>query len=74
MFNVIYGQKIMRDFKEGKLDEDGKSLEPSEEEMLTPEEARIKARQTGSDIFKGGVPVSEKYKVRFDYDVPTPKK
>ena len=39
LFNAIYGHKMLRDFKEEKLDENGCSLEPSEEEQLTPDEA-----------------------------------
>lgn len=51
LFNVVYAKKIVEDFKASKLDEDGQPLEPSEEEKMTAEEARIKARQTGSDMF-----------------------
>jgi hypothetical protein len=39
LFNAVYGHKMLKDFKAGKLDENGKSMEPSEEEKLTPEEA-----------------------------------
>jgi large subunit ribosomal protein L41 len=39
LFNVIYGHKMLKDFKEGKLDTEGQPSEPSEEEKLTPEEA-----------------------------------
>ena len=39
LFNAIYGHKILKDFKEGKIDESGKSKEPSKEEKLTPDEA-----------------------------------
>ena len=39
LFNAIYGHKMLKDFKEGKLDETGKSAEPSDEEQLTPEKA-----------------------------------
>lgn len=48
---MVYAQKIVKDFKEGKLDESGKPLEPSDNEKLTAEEAKLKARQTGCDIF-----------------------
>lgn len=51
LFNVVYAKKIVEDFKTGKLDENDQPLEPSEEENMTAEEARIKARQTGSDMF-----------------------
>nr|CAI5856451.1 unnamed protein product [Callosobruchus analis] len=51
LFYVVYAPKIAKDFKEGKLDEKGQPVEPSSEEKLTPEEAKLKARQTGTDIF-----------------------
>ncbi|KAL1509967.1 hypothetical protein ABEB36_004630 [Hypothenemus hampei] len=51
LFNVVYAPKIIKDFNEGKLDDNGNPLEPSSEEKLTAEEAKIKARQTGSDLF-----------------------
>ncbi|VVC29356.1 Hypothetical protein CINCED_3A008258 [Cinara cedri] len=54
LFNAVYRQKIMHDFKNKKLKENGESTEPSEEELLTPEQAKIKARQTGSDLFSQG--------------------
>lgn len=51
LFDAVYSKKIVEDFKNGKLDADGKSLEPSPEEALEPGEAVVKARKTGSDIF-----------------------
>lgn len=51
LYNAIYSQKVIDDFKAGKLDEDGNPIEPSRDELLTPEEALINARKTGSDIF-----------------------
>lgn len=51
LFNAIYSKKIIDDFKEGKLKEDLSPVEPSEHEKLDPEEALIRARKTGSDIF-----------------------
>lgn len=51
MFNAVYASKIKKDFNEGKLKEDGTPLEPSPEEVLTAEEAKIRDRKTGSDIF-----------------------
>lgn len=51
LFNVVYAQKIVNDLKEGKLDDSGNPLEPSDNEKLTAEEAKMKARQTGCDIF-----------------------
>merc|ERR1711874_96667 len=56
LFNVLYGRKIIKDFKEGKLDEDGNSLSPSELEKITSEEALERAQATGADVFLGGDP------------------
>ncbi|XP_054263681.1 39S ribosomal protein L41, mitochondrial [Macrosteles quadrilineatus] len=52
LFIAVYRDKIAKDFKEGKLDEYGNPKEPSPEEAMTPEEAKLKVRQTGSDMFK----------------------
>lgn len=52
LFDVVYSEKIRADFKAGKLDKDGQPLEPSEDEKLTPEEAKIKAEKTGCDLFQ----------------------
>jgi hypothetical protein len=41
----------MEDYKAGRLNEDGSSVEASAEEKLTPAEALTNARRTGSDIF-----------------------
>lgn len=51
LFNAVYSKKIILDYKQGKLDEEGRPLEPSDEERLQPDEAVQKAKQTGSDIF-----------------------
>lgn len=51
LFNTIYAPKILKDFQDGSLDENGQSLNPSEYEKQDPETAKLKARQTGSDIF-----------------------
>ncbi|XP_018579481.1 39S ribosomal protein L41, mitochondrial [Anoplophora glabripennis] len=51
LFNVVYAPKILKDFENGKLDDNGQPLEPSADEKMTAEEAKLKARQTGSDIF-----------------------
>ncbi|XP_053680293.1 39S ribosomal protein L41, mitochondrial [Anopheles nili] len=51
LFNAVYAQKIIDDWKSGKLNEDGSSSEPSDEETLSAEVAWAKARKTGSDIF-----------------------
>ncbi|XP_017876672.1 39S ribosomal protein L41, mitochondrial [Ceratina calcarata] len=52
LFDVVYSEKIRTDFKAGQLDSDGQPLNPSEDEKLTSEEARIKAEQTGCDLFQ----------------------
>lgn len=51
LFHAVYSQKIAEDFKAGKLDEEGRPLEPSEEEQLTPEVAKERALKIGSDRF-----------------------
>lgn len=51
LFNAVYSEKVVNDFKNGKLTETGEPLEPSPEEQLTPEEAYVQARKTGTDIF-----------------------
>lgn len=51
LFDAVYSKKIVTDYKEGKLDEEGNPLEPSEEEKLNAEEAVNRAKRTGSDIF-----------------------
>lgn len=52
LFNLVYADKIKKDFKEGQLGPNGEPLNPSEYEALTPEEARIRAEKTGTDIFQ----------------------
>ena len=42
LFNVIYGNKIVQDFKEGKLDREGNPLEPSPVEQLSSEEVCLR--------------------------------
>ena len=51
LFDAVYSKKIVTDYKEGKLDEEGYPKEPSEEEKLQPDEAVRRAKRTGSDIF-----------------------
>lgn len=52
LFNAVYSSKIIEDFKNSKLDaEDGSALEPSAEELISSDEAWIRARKTGSDMF-----------------------
>lgn len=51
---MVYRSKIIDDFNKNKLKENGEPVEPNEEESLTPEQAKAKARQTGSDLFSQG--------------------
>lgn len=48
---MTYAPKIVEDFKNNKLHDDGTPKEPSKEEQLTAEQAKLKADQTGTDIF-----------------------
>jgi hypothetical protein len=57
LFSAVYGEKIIEDFKNNKLDDDGNPLEASEDEKLTAEEAYLRARRTGSDYFSQDIPV-----------------
>lgn len=50
LFNATYARKIIEDFKNEKLNEDGSSKEPSAEEEMRADEAYVRARKTGSDI------------------------
>lgn len=52
LFNAVYLNKIVDDYHNKQLAPDGQSLNPSEEEKLTAEEARIKSSQTGADMFQ----------------------
>uniref|UniRef100_A0A2P2I0Q5 39S ribosomal protein L41, mitochondrial-like n=2 Tax=Hirondellea gigas TaxID=1518452 RepID=A0A2P2I0Q5_9CRUS len=49
LFHAVYTSKIIDDFKENRINEDGSSTEPSSEESLHEEEAKLRAQQTGSD-------------------------
>lgn len=51
LFNAVYSQKIVDDWNSKQLNADGSPKNPSEDERLTPEEAEIRARKTGADIF-----------------------
>lgn len=52
LFIAVYRDKIAKDFKEGKLNDDGSPKEPSSQEAMTPEEAKLKVQQTGSDVYQ----------------------
>lgn len=51
LFNCVYADKIVEDFNAKKLAEDGSPLEPSDNEKLTANEAKLLAGKTGSDLF-----------------------
>ncbi|GFT74726.1 39S ribosomal protein L41, mitochondrial [Nephila pilipes] len=51
LFYAAYAKKLEKDFEEGKLDDQGNSTEPSDEEKMDADEAWRKARSTGSDLF-----------------------
>lgn len=53
LFNAVYSNKIVEDWNKKQLNEDGSPKNPNEVESLGPEEAFIRARKTGSDIFEG---------------------
>jgi len=56
LFYFVYQKKIEQDFKNGNLNENGEPQNPSEFEALTPDQAYISARRTGSDIFSERIP------------------
>ncbi|XP_033220604.1 39S ribosomal protein L41, mitochondrial [Belonocnema kinseyi] len=51
LFNAVYATKIADDFEKGQLTSDGQALNPSENEKLTPDEAKLRAAKTGADMF-----------------------
>lgn len=51
LFNAVYSKKVVDDWNSKQLNEDGSSKKPSPEEAMGPEEAWLRARKTGSDLF-----------------------
>ncbi|XP_058797256.1 large ribosomal subunit protein mL41 [Phymastichus coffea] len=51
LFDAVYAQKIVNDFKKKQLKPDGESMNPSPEEKLTSNKARQEASKPGNDIF-----------------------
>ena len=51
LFAAIYADKIVADFNDDKLFENGDPKCPSDNEKMTAKEAKLKALQTGTDIF-----------------------
>ncbi|CAL7943440.1 unnamed protein product [Xylocopa violacea] len=52
LFNLVYADKIIEDFKKGELGPNGEPLNPSDYETMTAKEAKAKADKTGTDIFE----------------------
>lgn len=51
LFNEVYAKKIQEDFNKQELHPNGDSMNPSEYEKLTSQEAADRAKRTGTDIF-----------------------
>lgn len=51
LFNAVYSNKVVDDWNKKQLNEDGTAKQPSEDELLGPDEAYTRARKTGADIF-----------------------
>jgi len=49
--DAVYSEKIVKNFRDGTLSEMEGPLEPSQEELFTPEEAYNQAKKTGTEIF-----------------------
>ncbi|XP_075548139.1 mitochondrial ribosomal protein L41 [Dermacentor variabilis] len=47
LFDAVYSEAVAKDFKDGHADKSVRHLD----EQPSPEDARVRARQTGSDIF-----------------------
>ena len=62
LFDAVYATKILEDFEKGKLTPDGQPLNPSENEKLTREEAKLQVSKTGADMFD-----ADKEKIFEDY-------
>lgn len=54
LFNAVYSSKIIDDFDNNNLNPDGSPMQPSREELLTPQEAKDEASKTGTDVFTDG--------------------
>ena len=66
LFDAVYKRKIVDDFETGKIDAETGNYKDPQTEELNAEEAWIKARQTGSDIFQGGVEPSKEWSVKWE--------
>lgn len=51
LFNAVYANKIISDWNDKKLNDDGTSKQPSNDELLESDRAWQQAKKTGSDIF-----------------------
>ncbi|XP_076752922.1 mitochondrial ribosomal protein L41 [Xylocopa sonorina] len=52
LFDLVYADKITRDYKQGQLGPNGEPLNPTKYEKMTAKEARAAADKTGTDIFE----------------------
>lgn len=52
LFYEVYAPKMVDDWNNKKLDENGQPNEPSKEELMDADDAILAARKTGSDIFQ----------------------
>lgn len=59
LFNAVYSNKIVDDWNKKQLNEDGSPKNPSEDELLEPEEAFRRARIVGCDIFEEKVEIED---------------
>lgn len=51
LFYAVYSEKIINDWNKKLLNEDGTAKNPSADEQLDANEAYLRARKTGADIF-----------------------
>lgn len=61
LFEIVYCTKIHEDFEKKKLNEDGSSMEPSENEKRTKQEAWAEARKCNSDLMDEINPYTPRY-------------
>lgn len=54
LFNKVYAPKIISDFENDGLHEDGQPKSPSEDELMTSKQAKNNASKTGCDLFTDG--------------------
>jgi len=65
LFDSVYREKIVEDFKNNDLLEDGTPKNPTPEEQLTADDALLYARRTGSDIFAEDPEVPDEVDIKY---------